>query len=404
MLNGSGLNPSSYTTANAQFGLGLPNSHILLPFPGSDSLVTLFHVTIDGPDDTGILASNFLYLSVIDMSADAGVGEVVLKNQVLHSGEFCPSGLAAVKHANGRDWWIFFHTNDDNVFIQFLLTPEGVDGPWFQAIGTLRHGYGPVTAVSRDGSRLLMMDAGADLDVFDLDRCTGLLSNPVHAAIDDSMTLGQAEFSGSGRFVYVTSVTRMYQYDLQASDIQSSQVIVAEWDGTYDTYPGFNTYFTNISNAPDGKIYVSTGNSTRYMHIIDRPDSLGVACNVIQHGHNRQTFTDNSIPYRPNYYLGPLAGSPCDTLGLGISEHPPPLNVSAYPNPSAGAFIVSYPAVSEAGVLEVRDLSGKLVRRERLPAWSTIHALSLAEEATGLYHCTVRWGIHSGTVRIMIDR
>ncbi|MEZ5068919.1 MAG: hypothetical protein R2847_10725 [Bacteroidia bacterium] len=30
--------------------------------------------------------------------------------------------------------------------------------------------------------------------------------------------------------------------------------------------------------APDGKIYVSTGNGTMHIHVINNPDSAGTAC------------------------------------------------------------------------------------------------------------------------------
>ena len=403
MLNGTGLNPSSFTSNDQVWGLPLPNSHVFVPFPGSDSLVAMFHVTIDTSDASSILIATRLYESIIDLSLDAGNGGLLSKNEVLLSGEFCRSGIAVVKHGNGRDWWIFFHENNSNIIIQYLLTPSGLDGPWFQSTGAVRHGYSPVAMVSKDGEHFLIMDAGAGLDVFDLDRCSGILSNPRHADINDGMLNGQAEFSPSGRFVYVTSVVKIYQYDLNAPDLAGSQTVVAVWDSTYDTYSYLTTLFINLALAPDGKIYVSTGNTTHFMHIIDQPDSLGLACNVIQHGHNRQTFTDNSIPYRPNYYLGQLPGSVCDTLGLGVTEHSPPLSIAAYPNPSNGAFTLSYPAQSSVGTLEVRDLSGRIVLHERIPQWSTVHKVPLMNAAAGLYQCVIRWPDAKAAVRVVVE-
>jgi PKD repeat protein len=55
------------------------------------------------------------------------------------------------------------------------------------------------------------------------------------------------------------------------------------------------------------------------MHVINRPNIKGVDCNVQQH------FIEFPNPYgnppnHPNYRLGPLDGSPCDTLG--INNHP----------------------------------------------------------------------------------
>ncbi len=408
MINGTGLNPSWFTTSNEDWGLPAYGMDVLLPMPGSDSLVALFHVTVDTTDASSIFIANKLYMSLIDLSQDGGNGAVITKNQILLTGEFCLTGIAAVRHANGRDWWVFFHENDSNVFIQFILTPYGLDGPYFQSAGAVRHGYGPVTMISRDGSRLLIMDAGADLDVFDLDRCTGILSNQRHVDINDGMLNGQAEFSPSGRFVYVTSVVRVLQYDLDAPDLATSEVEVAVWDSTYDTYTYLWTVFTNLCLAPDGKIYISTGNTTHFMHIIDQPDSLGLACNVIQHGHNRGTFTDNSIPSRPNYYLGPIDGTVCDSLGINVGLTPGPTigeleGMQVYPNPGTGAFTLSYPAQPTVGELEVRDLSGRIVLRERIPQWSSLHEVDLRSRAAGMYQCTLHWGQRTANVRIIIQ-
>lgn len=404
MLNGEGLNPSFYTTDLEQYGLALPCAHIFLPYPDSDSLIALFHVTIDTVDQNSTYISTHLYMSILDMDLNGGLGMVTTKNMVLLDGIFSRSGIATVRHANGRDWWVFFHENDSDTFIRFLLTPEGISGPWFQSIGSQRFGGSPIISFSMNGDRALMIDAFSDLDVFDFDRCSGELSNWRHASINDGQWARYGAFSPSGRFAYVSSITKIYQFDLDVASLDGTQLEVALWDSTFDTYPILANYFAEACLAHDGKIYMSTGNATRFMHVIDQPDSLGLACNVQLHAHNRQTYTDNSIPYRPNYYLGPLAGSPCDTLGLGMMEHPPPLNLRAYPNPASGYFVLNYPAQSQVGMLEVRDLSGRIVLHERIPQWSTAHTVDLAEEAGGMYQCEVKWRTRMASVRVIINR
>ncbi|MBV6405236.1 MAG: hypothetical protein GFGODING_02003 [Flavobacteriales bacterium] len=63
---------------------------------------------------------------------------------------------------------------------------------------------------------------------------------------------------------------------------------------------------------------------------------------------------------------------------------------------------MSYPAQPHVGELEVRDLSGRLVLRERLPPWSQVHRVQLEGEAAGMYQCTLRWGGQRCSVRIVI--
>jgi len=72
------------------------------------------------------------------------------------------------------------------------------------------------------------------------------------------------------------------------------------------------------------------------------------------------------------------------------------------PNPSTGQFTLQYPANPTVGWLEVRNLAGQLVLRERLPQWSTIHRVELQGQAAGLYQCTLRWGTQTATTRVML--
>jgi hypothetical protein len=68
--------------------------------------------------------------------------------------------------------------------------------------------------------------------------------------------------------------------------------------------------------APDGKIYSSSTNSVSSLHVIHSPDEPGLACQYQQHGIELPTRNTFSMPTFPNYRLGPLDGSACDTLGI----------------------------------------------------------------------------------------
>ncbi|MBK7699704.1 MAG: hypothetical protein IPJ39_13695 [Saprospiraceae bacterium] len=52
------------------------------------------------------------------------------------------------------------------------------------------------------------------------------------------------------------------------------------------------------------------------MSKIEYPDEAGEACTVLQHSVFMPTGIARGIPNFPHYRLGPLDGSPCDTLGL----------------------------------------------------------------------------------------
>ena len=55
------------------------------------------------------------------------------------------------------------------------------------------------------------------------------------------------------------------------------------------------------------------------LHTIEEPDFLGIDCNVNQHS-IKLPVLHQSLPNFPNYRLGPIDGSSCDTLDL--DNHP----------------------------------------------------------------------------------
>ncbi len=400
MFNGTGLNPSWYTSQFLE-GLHLSQACMILPKPASQNIFYLIHGTIDEP--TGPYAQ-YLYLTTIDMSLGDGIGAVVSKNEILIDDQLNTGRITAVRHANGRDWWVFCHKVDSNSFYRLLVTPEGVAVDGLQSIGIVRAPDNGQACISPDGNKLAYYWA-FDLEIFDLDRCTGLFSNATHINISDPEAMGGVAFSPNSRFLYLTSVLNVHQFDMEASDVPSSMIHIAEWDGFYSPSPPFATMFDIAQIAPDGKIYIGTGNSTSHLHVIHDPDQSGLACNIQQHGIELPRYFMNSLPNHPNYHLGPIDGSICDSLGINVSVPNQDLQiyVTAYPNPSNASFTLSYPSRSIEGSVEVVDATGRIIYRKRLPQWTTIHQFDLLGQAPGMYHCRLSWGGQNATTRVIIQ-
>jgi len=403
MQNGTGLSPSNYSTTYNE-GLHTPQDVLIIPVPSSPSRHYLFHGTFD--DFAGSFAQ-YLYVSEIDLNMNGGLGSVVSKNTVLINDTLNIGKIGGVRHANGRDWWVFCHKQFTNIYFRVLVAPFGIQGPFQQSVGVLRHADGGQVCFSPNGDRFAYYyGAEDDLEIFDFDRCTGLLSNPIHIAIDDYNQMGGVAFSPSGQFLYVSSVMDVYQYDVTVADIAGTMVHLGSWDGFYSPSPPFATVFDIAQLAPDGKIYISTGNSTFHLHVINEPDLPGSACDFQQHAIELPTYNFNSLPNHPNYHLGPVDGSVCDSLGINVGlrvlDSARTATVLASPNPTAGSGTLRYPAQAKAGVMEIRDLTGRLVLRERLPQWSTIHNVDLENEAPGLYNVSLSWGgLHTNTRLIL---
>ncbi len=404
MPNGSGLNPTPYLTPGT--GFTRPSSHIFLPWPGRPDSIALFHMIRDAVSPEGVNHSIRLYLSIIDRSLDNGNGDVVLKNHVVAELPMISGGLVAARHANGRDWWVIAHGFENNNHLVFLLTPSGASGPDIQPIGTYETGFTGGKVFSPDGDKLAVasLDGGTGfIDLYDFDRCTGILSNWRTNLLDPPTEVRGASFSPNGRMLYVSMVLRVLQFDLSNNQLEAPTE-VALYDGYFDGIPELGTYFDLMMLAPDGRIYTSTGNSTHYLHVMHEPDVVGIACQMVQHEHYLPKWSFNSIPYRPNYLLGPIDGTVCDSLGIsnGMNDEDLRAGVAAFPNPGNGAFTLSYPGQRIAGELEIIDMAGRTVQLRRLPAWSQIHRLDL-DAVPGMYLCRFTWGQQRAMLRLILQ-
>lgn len=329
MLNGDNINPSQYTTINNQSGLYIPQANLILPFPGDSTKYYLFHSTVD---DMIISSTQYTYFSIVDMALDAGRGAVISKNNVIVNDTLFPGKMVAVKHANGRDWWVVCHKRNSNRFFKILVTPSGVSGPFIQDIGSIRGpGVGQV-CFSPDGTKLAYLDQSFTLELFDFDRCSGDFSNAYQFMNNDSFAYGVA-ISPNSRFLYVSATYYMYQFDLNAPDVSASQVTVAINDSFASPSPPFYTYFAYVNLAPDGKIYANCGNGTDYLHVINYPDSEGVACDVCQHCIHLPVYDARTTPNVPNYFLAPVSGSICDSLPTQIQVSDNKSAHTLFPNP-----------------------------------------------------------------------
>jgi PKD domain/Secretion system C-terminal sorting domain len=255
------------------------------------------------------------------MSLNNGKGAVVTKNNLVKK-TFRFDRSAATHHANGQDWWVLTPDHFRNKIYKFRLTPEGIADTTTQVIG-----YKPMAPdstdsggrniFSPDGSVFVDFDARNGVRIYDFDRCTGELSNfrwvplPYESVI--LMSFGTA-ISRNSRFLYFSRAKYILQLDLWADDIAASLDTVAVYDGWV---PGQQPGFHGMLPAPDGKIYIF--DFLKQIHVINKPNEKGSACDVRQ-GYIILPEYPAGIPYYPNYRLGPLDGSACDTLGL--DNHP----------------------------------------------------------------------------------
>ncbi|MCG8328640.1 MAG: PKD domain-containing protein [Chitinophagales bacterium] len=297
-----------------------PQSSLMFEHLTDSTLVYLFDMDFNFIyiEDSIAGVGEHIHYSIIDRTQNEGEGAVILRKELLAQDTFDAGKLSACKHANGRDWWILMPEQSSNRFHRFLLTPDGIDTMGVQVIGEpVPTGLGQAT-FSSDGTKHvryngISVNEGEWVSIYDFDRCTGLLSNFQNANLPHGGPSGGTAISKNARYLYTTSNIYIYQYDLWAEDVLATRTLVAEYDGYLDNLP---TTFYQAQLAPDGKIYISSSNSVTSIHVIHYPDKMCPDCYIDQHGIELPTRNSFSIPNLPNYRLGPIDSSPCDTLGI----------------------------------------------------------------------------------------
>ncbi len=407
MQNGSGLSPGAYANAFSD-GFGIPQGALIIPKPNSSNLYYLFHNSADGYSQPipNSISYNF-YVTTIDMNGNGGLGTVLSKNVSLLTDSMNPGKIAATKHANGRDWWVMIHRVNTNTFLKFLVTPTVILGPYSQNIGVVRVDGAGQAWFSPNGKKYAYYYVNGGLDIFDFDRCTATLSNAVHVTMpfENGYNVGMA-FSAGSNALYVSNTQHVYQFDLTAANVAASQLTVATYDSFVSVFPGFPQGFATLFGlsalAPDGKIYITTGNGTIHMHTIDNPDVIGLGCNVNQHSVQLPSIYFNTLPNHPNYFLGCDTTLGCTTCYTGVDkEQKNNIIARASPNPSNGNFTLQFLVQKISGEMEIFDVMGNLVLKEYVAPWSQYKRVNIDGLAKGIYLCKLKWGSIEGSVKVI---
>jgi len=398
MFNGSGINPGPYS-ANFQDGLLIPQGVLILKKPGINTLYYLFHNTADAYPSSSI--SYRLYMSIVDMNNMGGIGSVIIKNFSLITDSLNPGKITACKHANGRDWWVICHRVNSTKYYKILFTPTGLPQVTFQNIGAVRLDGAGQAKFSPDGNYFGYSYEKGGFDLFQFDRCSGLFTHVMNDTVFNTVGFNSGlEFSPNSQFVYVCNSEDIYQYDVTSPNVLATKTVVAVYDG-FQNPTGFGTYLVLPQLAPDGKIYITTGNSTFNFHTIDEPDLPGLSCSVNQHSVQIPAFYFNTLPNHPNYFLGALAGSPCDTLlGVGIEESEE-INLAIAPNPVTDYGTLSFPVQNHEGQLEIINSLGEIVIQSKIAPWSQFKKIDMENLPSGLYFCRIKWKEKQAVVKMI---
>jgi hypothetical protein len=171
--------------------------------------------------------------------------------------------------------------------------------------------------------------------------------------------------------------------DMWSNDWQSSLIEIV------DTNDGNTIDFEKTFLAPDGKIYIGNSCGTQGLTIINNPEAEGTACNITydnKFGILPLQYCGGAIPNMPNYKLGALSGSPCDTLTT-VKEYVIKENeFKVYPNPTNGNATISYMLENNMPAqLIITDIVGKQIKTVELIATKQIETIDCKNLSNGIY-------------------
>jgi Secretion system C-terminal sorting domain len=340
----------------------------------------------------------------VDMNANGGFGDITKKRHNINNTNDNISGLHmdAVRHANGKDWWLlkmgFGKGVFDSVyFYSYLVTNDSIHDAIKTYAGNdiasvinewQNFKYGEMK-FSMDGTRFAGIHGFRNYYYGDFNRCNGQVSNvkmdsvPVDTFVyniidtflhgDSSSALEAGNgiiFSPNNKFLYVSFDFRIYQIEINEPDsAKKYHFVLRGQDSSYIINNG------SMQFAPDSSIIVFNANGpTKLVHGINYPDKKGKACGYVK----SKIFipTTNLYPYmstnpnHPNWLLG-ADSSICWPLGT-VSIMQPSEMLTVVPNPAHNFCKINFGKTLEnKASIQIHNIVGVLVASYSITAGST---------------------------------
>lgn len=340
--------------------VGFKNS-LFLNVPGQPDKYCLFNSYVKPIfDDPFFLAydTSFYYS---EFRATENTIETIIRKQSIALDSSASGTIAAVRHANGRDWWVMKSSLYQDKFYQALLDPSGFE---FIAVYTpiphIHQSGGGWNLFSSDGCKFVNIIIGSirKAYVYDFNRCTGEITNPVEHDLtnyfnEDVTNACCLSPDGSKLYFRRSNPQAFTTIELSQYDFESSEYsVVAEGYSAPCLTPNnlwVVSSFIDTSAIPYlpilGVIYEPDQAPGSYMFAENEYD-------LINYG-----FIDVS-PNCANFRLGALAGSPCDTLFTGILNKQE-LGFRIFPNPVESILTIEFDIPSKYKI-NIIDMLGKI--------------------------------------------
>ncbi len=401
MPNGDSLNYNIWMEIfhwdNCQLGYVGTQNIMILNHPGNDELFYILHkprIYNGSGQDAGIP----LQYTLVDMLLNGGLGDVVEKNVDLFTEVNCLSSfLTAIRHINGKDWWVIQPLAEDSVFLTYLISEEGIerkeDQNTHQYFDRYRSSASGTAKFSPDGTKYALYNYYDQLHIYDFDRELGLLSN--HQKIEiydendidiDDIRFSSVEWSPNSRFIYTASRDNLHQVDTWEENIADGVRLIDTYNGTQDP---FSTNFFLMAQGPDCRIYMCPTNGTNSYHVINHPDELGADCDFVQNGIALPLPSGaGSFPNFPRFRVD--EEEKCDPTIVSVFGNTVYYrrDLEVYPNPSSGIFQIKMPEVKMDKLL-VTNIYGQVLYEKDISNFRFSEKIDITNMPNGIYNIEV---------------
>jgi len=311
-----------------------PQGTLILPVINNPNQYYVF--SLEAIEDWQGTSGGRLFYSIVDMTLDGGMGDVVASQKGIILDSLITDKLTAVAGDNCNIWLLTHKVNP--VIKAFEITSMGINvNPVVSNVGHLSGlipYVGGVMIVSPNRRKIavsgtLGIPGDKGLEICDFDPATGIASNAI--LLDTAKLNYGAAFSSDNSKLYSQNnsqgETRLLQYDVS---LPTPSAIIASKTLIYSTTNGGlagGGGSGQLKLGPDGKIYIASVNADS-LSVISSPNLSGTACGFIYSG----------LPLLP----GTLAD-----MGLP-SEYIKPLQDTVYTSTdtmltAAGTLILSIP-------------------------------------------------------------
>ncbi|MDX9848777.1 MAG: hypothetical protein RBT74_17495, partial [Tenuifilaceae bacterium] len=244
---------------------GATQAALFIPSPDNENKYFLFTSDFYYPDIPQYTNNGIRYsvIEKINYSWEVTEKNILLMNQNAQK-------LAAVKHANGTDYWLVTHGFGDengNKYFSYKIMKDSVSAiPVVSETGVVHTGTsqdnksGGYMKISANGEKIALVIPSEDegvVEIADFNASTGEVTNSLHSTVGKyNFPLG-VEFSPDNNLLYVTtnpldgSANYLYQFDLRQNDLDNP-IEIASYSASDNRLIGA------LQLAVDGRIYVGS--------------------------------------------------------------------------------------------------------------------------------------------------